>query len=137
RAACAVLVGFAPTERDALVSSMALPRLMLVHAPTTHWLADGTTLDRDGHDLVVRVMSAQRAHHACPLTVGLCAAAAAQTPGTTAHENIGKDLADLAQTVRLAHPKGIAEVDVSIERGDYGGPRSVSVVRTARRLLAG
>ena len=65
-AACAVLAGLAATPEAARTASPALPRLALV---------GDRRQDRPG-DLSLRVLSMQRVHHACPMTVLLCAAAA-------------------------------------------------------------
>lgn len=132
RAAAAVALGFAADEQQASVDSAILPRVLLVDAAHTHALSDGRTLDARDHDLIVRAISMQQAHHSCPMTVALCAAAATKIPGTVPNAATG---ATNSPTVRIAHPKGIASVDVSITPDDELA--SVSVIRTARRLLAG
>src|SRR6202012_3019696 len=70
RAACAVLAGLAATPGIARTASPALPRLALV---------GDRRQDRPG-DLSLRVLSMARMHHACPMTVLLCAAAATLVP---------------------------------------------------------
>lgn len=143
RGAAAALLGMARDEADALDRSPVLPRLCVVSSPRNHEAGDGPRRSGDEPDLVVRAMSMQRAHHACPLTSALCAAAAARVPGT-----IPCELADAPPhpTVRVAHPKGIVDVGVQVDAGADAaaestsggvGIRSVSVVRTARRLFAG
>jgi 2-methylaconitate cis-trans-isomerase PrpF len=122
RAACAVLAGLAASTGEALTSSPALPRLALVGAGDP---ADGTHLS-------LRVLSMQRVHHACPITVLMCAAAATLLPGTIPNA-MSRRPGD--GTIRITHPKGIAAAAVGL--GDGRVVRSVSVTRTARRLLAG
>jgi 2-methylaconitate isomerase len=127
RAACAVLAGLAATREAARTASSALPRLALV---------GDRRQDRPG-DLSLRVLSMARMHHACPMTVLLCTAAATLIPGTVPHA------AALARggrpeggaTVSVAHPKGIAAATVRL--GSGGAVDSVSITRTARRLLTG
>ena len=70
------------------------------------------------------------------MTVLLCAAAAALLPGTVPHGAARPRGARPGHgaTVLVAHPKGTAAATVRI--GD-GTVHSVSVTRTARRLLAG
>jgi 2-methylaconitate cis-trans-isomerase PrpF len=65
------------------------------------------------------------------MTAALCGAAACHIPGTVPGL-VGRDAP--GDVVRLRHPKGIVEILV-----DADGPtvRSVGVVRTARRLMAG
>ena len=127
RGACAVLAGLAESCPEARAASPALPRLALV--------GDGDQV-QDSH-LSLRVLSMQRVHHACPITVLICAAAAAMMPGTVPsavsgpqsswHRNDG--------TVLVAHPKGVAAATVRMGTGP--AVHSVSITRTARRLLTG
>jgi hypothetical protein len=127
RAACAVLAGLAASRDTARTASPALPRLALV--------GDGRQ-DRPG-DFSLRVLSMQRVHHACPMTVLLCAAAAALLPGTVprAAAPPRAGLSECGGSVLVAHPKGIAGATVRLGGGT--AVRSVSITRTARRLLAG
>jgi 2-methylaconitate cis-trans-isomerase PrpF len=67
-------------------------------------------------------------HHACPLTTALCTAAATAVPGTLPFEAAPHRP---GIPVAVAHPKGVIDVEVS------AGLHSVSVLRTARRLLTG
>jgi 2-methylaconitate isomerase len=126
RGACAVLAGLAADPDTARSASPALPRLALV--------GDGHP-DRPG-DFSLRALSMQRVHHACPMTVLLCAAAAALLPGTIPHAAARKrrNASEVRATVLVAHPKGSAAAMVRI---DGGTVHSVSITRTARRLLAG
>jgi 2-methylaconitate cis-trans-isomerase PrpF len=116
RAACAVLVGSAPSAEAAASVAPATPRIVLIRPG-----------DSDA-DLAVTAFSMGKTHRALPMTGALCAAAAARTAGTT--------VADCASpgtdTVRIRHPRGVSPVLVETD-----GPRirSVAVVRTARRLM--
>jgi len=127
RGACAVLARLAGNPAEARAVSPALPRLALV--------GDGNP--GQGSHLSLRVLSMQRVHHACPITVLMCAAAAAMLPGTvpsTASRPLSApDPND--GTILVAHPKGLAAATVLM--GDGPLVRSVSITRTARRLLAG
>jgi 2-methylaconitate cis-trans-isomerase PrpF len=126
RAECAVLAGLAVDRGAALAVSPALPRLALVG---------------DGHpgragDFSLRVLSMQRVHHACPMTVLLCAAAAALLPGTVPHA-AARPRAEWSEgggTVLVAHPKGVAAATVRLQEGTVV---SAGITQTARRLLAG
>jgi 2-methylaconitate isomerase len=126
RGACAVLAGLAADRDTARGASPALPRLALV--------GDGHQ-DRPG-DFSLRVLSMQRVHHACPVTVLLCAAAASLLPGTVPHQAARPRDGGSAGggTVLVAHPRGVAAATVRIGEGSV---HSVSITRTARRLLAG
>lgn len=131
RAAGAVRIGLARNESEATERSAAVPRVLLTEAPQDHDL-DGSTLAAEDHDLAVRAMSLQKAHHSCPLTSAMCAAAASRLPGTLPHTLAG---VGAGRTVRVAHPKGVIAVDVKVDGSD--GIMSVAVTRTARRLMSG
>jgi 2-methylaconitate isomerase len=74
---------------------------------------------------------------ACPMTVLMCAAAAALVPGTVPHAaapTLG-GLPEGKHTVSVAHPQGVAAATVRLGSGT--AVDSVAITRTARRLLAG
>lgn len=117
RAAAAVLVGASPTVEDARWIAPAVPRIILVGPD-----------DGDAH-LCVLAFSMQKVHRALPMTGALCTGAAARVSGTIVQRAAG----DAPATVRIRHPKGVAEVIVD----DVDGLRSLGVVRTARRIMDG
>jgi 2-methylaconitate cis-trans-isomerase PrpF len=127
RGACAVLAGMAADRDRARTASPALPRLALVGDGHPH---------RPG-DFSLRVLSMQRVHHACPMTVLLCAAAAALLPGNVPHaaSRPRGGRSEGGATVIVAHPKGIAAATVRM--GDGTAVHSVGITRRARRFLAG
>jgi 2-methylaconitate cis-trans-isomerase PrpF len=87
-------------------------------------------------DLVVRVVSMKRIHHACAGTGAMCTSAAARLAGTIPHElAVARDPA----RVVLGHPKGTVTTDVVIGRPGAGelAVARVSLVRTARQLMRG
>jgi 2-methylaconitate cis-trans-isomerase PrpF len=114
------MVGMATHAAAARRESPALPRLALVGAGGT----DAA--------LSLRVLSMQRVHHACPITVLMCAAAATRLEGTVPH---AVARAESGEGVRIAHPKGIVGATVRMDDGPT--VRSVGVISTARRILAG
>jgi 2-methylaconitate cis-trans-isomerase PrpF len=127
RGTCAVLAGLAASRDTAATASPALPRLALV--------GDGHA-GRPG-DFSLRALSMGRVHHACPMTVLMCAAAAARLPGTVPHAAAlaREGLPESGGAVSVAHHKGIATAAVRL--GDGAAVDSVSITRTARRLLTG
>jgi 2-methylaconitate cis-trans-isomerase PrpF len=120
RGAAATALGVVTAPGEAAARSPAVPRLLLVADP-----------DSPDADLVTLAVTMGRVHRALPMTAALCGAAACQITGTVAARACGDAPGDV---VRLRHPKGIVEILV-----DADGPaiRSVGVVRTARRLMAG
>ena len=79
----------------------------------------------------------QRVHHACPMTVLMCAAAAAMMPGTVPSTAAGPSAARhrIDGVVLVAHPQGVAAATVRMDRELT--VRAVAMTRTARRLLTG
>jgi 2-methylaconitate isomerase len=120
RGAAAATLGVVAEPGEAAARSPAVPRLLLVGG------SDGPDVD-----LVTLAVTMGRVHRALPMTAALCGAAACHVPGTVPARACRDVPGDV---VRLRHPKGIVEVLV-----DANGPavRSVGVVRTARRLMAG
>ena len=134
RGACAVMLGLCERAEDAATASPVIPFPSIVSAPARTMTAKGIELGAYDMDIRARAFSMQRMHHAYPGTAMICTAAAASMPGTIANE-VARLTGD---EVRIAHPKGIAVgiVDVSTE-GELPEVRSVSITRTARRLMRG
>jgi 2-methylaconitate cis-trans-isomerase PrpF len=82
-----------------------------------------------------------KAHRAYALTGAMCLAVAARLPGTVAHEAASG--LTWAGDVRIGHPSGVLPVAASVTPDPTGVPpgvpivRSVTVYRTARRLMEG
>jgi len=135
RGAAAVKLGLVERAEDAEKRSNMLPMVSIIAPPTSYMTPSGKRVDADDIDVSARAFTGQRMHHAYPMTVMTCTAAAARLPGTIPNE-IAR--ADDGGPVRVGHAKGIAEADVHIDQG-VEGPRvaSVSVTRTARRLMRG
>lgn len=87
-------------------------------------------------DFVIRAISNGQPHRALPLTISLCAAAAAQMDGSVVAECRRPGFS--AGPIRLAMPAGVLTVDADVGRTPDGWHvRSGSFYRTARRLFDG
>lgn len=87
-------------------------------------------------DLVIRAISNGQPHRALPLTISLCAAAAAQMDGSVVAECRRPERS--AGPMRLAMPAGVLTVDADVVPTPDGWQvRSGSFYRTARRLFDG
>lgn len=135
RSHAAALVGLVDDPASATRRSPSLPMLALVAPPRTYTTSVETPVAAEETDLCARAVTVQRMHHAYPMTVLTCTAAAARLPGTIPNE-VTTHTGDWP--VRIGHAKGVAEAAVRLETRD-GEPAvaSVSVTRTARRLMAG
>lgn len=137
RAHVAAELGLVDDARDALLGTSIVPVIVLVAGPRDHVTSPGTSVAAGDADLALRAFTMQRMHHAFPLTGLLCTAAAAAVPGTLVSDGRGAAGTGL---LRIAHPKGIAEARSSPLDGTTEaspGPLSVTVARSARRLMAG
>lgn len=135
RSHAAVRCGLASDAGTAMVDSPAVPRVILVAPPQEHTTVSGQVITEAAADYVVRTSSMGVIHHAFTGT-GLMASAVAAAVSGTVFERLGR----MARTgvVRLAHPKGVVDVSVDLDGdGDQPTVRSVTVARTARRLLSG
>jgi 2-methylaconitate isomerase len=131
RACCAVTLGLVPTMAEATAISPSQPKIAVLAPPR------GDLDDRGDHasDLTARAFSMQRMHHAFTVTGLLCLAAASAIPGTIPHEVAGRPGAG-PTTTTVAHASGVTTVCADVEDGT-ARVRSVSIDRTARRLMQG
>lgn len=130
RAAAAVQLGAAASLEAAARESVATPKIGWVSAPRDAPVVGGGTLRAGEIDVLARMVSVGRVHHALPLTGLMCVAVASLLPGTLAYRGAGG-----SGRVRVGHPKGMAAARVDMDAA--GAVRSVSVERTARRLMVG
>ena len=134
RGVAAVRLGLVERWEDAEKRSNMLPMVSVVAPPTSYTTPAGREVAADDTDVSARAFTGQRMHHAYPMTVMTCTAAAARLPGTVVSEVARQG----DGPVRVGHAKGIAEAAVRIEdRPDGPHVASVSVTRTARRLMRG
>ncbi len=133
RGTVAVNLGAAKTVDGAAVESMATPKIGWIAPPRDTRTVGGKPLRGAEMDVLGRMVSVGKMHHALPLTGLMCAAVACAVPGTLPHEagNVHG-----SGWVRVGLSKGVVAAHVEMER-DGKTVRSVSVERTARRLMAG
>jgi 2-methylaconitate cis-trans-isomerase PrpF len=133
RASAAVRLGVVERAEQAATRSANAPKLAVVVPPQTAPIVGGDVLAPDAVDLVGRIVSVGKVHHAMTMTGVMCTAAACRLAGTIPAE-VATHRSD--GWVRVGHPKGITPVQVQLtDRGD--DVVSVTVERTARRLMSG
>ena len=135
RGAAAVRLGFVERPEDSARRTPGIPKLTMVSSPREYRTSLGATVADADIDILARIMSVQRAHHAYAMTGALCTAAATKLTGTIPHSLAVPRSAD---SVRIGHPKGVTTVGVSVS-GNAGEAHveGVSVSRTARYLMRG
>lgn len=106
-----------------------VPKIAVIAPPQDSTTLDGTDLNSDAVDIMVRMISMGKAHLAVPGTGAMCLAAAAATAGT-----LVADITGTRNKVRLGTPSGAV-----IAAADYqdGKLVSTSLIRTARVLMRG
>jgi len=127
-----VLAGIHPDE--AAVARSNLPVVALVARPADYTTVNGRRVSREEVDLIGRMVSLRKAHHAYPGTGAMCTGAAARLPGTIPHEVAVVREPDY---VTIGHPKGTICPGVEVAGGEPPVLVRVSIVRTARRLMRG
>lgn len=136
RATGTVRLGRASSVEGATARAPAVPRIALVARPQRYQATGGQPVEAEDVDVVVRMLSMGRVHHACPVTGVACLAATCLLPGTVPAALVRNPLPE--QEVRLGHPKGVSRAGARVVHGPEGPDvESVTVMRTARRLMDG
>lgn len=136
RAQGAVAMGLAADVREATRARPHTPKLAFLAPPADFTAADGRRIAAGEIDLLARILSMGRLHHAMTGTGAVAIASAAAIPGTL----VARLRRPGAQgPVRIGHASGILAVGAEAERAAAGGWRISKVVvsRSARRLMTG
>jgi hypothetical protein len=115
----------------------ATPKVAFVAPPRDAPTRDGSIKPADETDLVARILSMGRLHHAFTGTGSIAAAVAAAIPGTLVQACLPAPLPP-DRLLRLCHPAGVLEVGaVVIARDGQWIPLRATLPRTARTLMQG
>ncbi|MGE0797255.1 MAG: 2-methylaconitate cis-trans isomerase PrpF [Lautropia sp.] len=111
------------------------PKVAFVAEPASYTASDGKLVDAGSIDLLARIFSMGRLHHAMTGTGAVAIAAAAAIPGTLVNR-IAPAKAD--GRVRFGHPSGALTVGAVAEQSaGQWSVRKVVMSRSARRLMEG
>ena len=111
----------------------SVPKIGLVAPPAAATTLAGERLGPEDMDFSARMISMGRPHRALPLTGAMCLSVASRIPGTVVAEaSVGE-----GERVRIAQPSGILVLGAAVEVEAAARARSVTVSRTARRLMEG
>jgi len=135
RAHAAVAMGLAASAAETTVKRPHTPKLAFIAVPATYTASDGRAVTEDSIDLLARIFSMGKLHHAMTGTGGVAIAVAAAIPGTLVHR-----IARSRSGGRLCfgHPSGTLCVGADAQERD--GQWTVSraqMSRSARRLMEG
>jgi len=113
-----------------------IPKIAIVSCPSDSVTLSAETIGQYDCDLVLRMISVGQPHRAIPVTGALCTAVAGRIEGTLVNQLT--KTRSITQSIRIAHPSGVSEVDAEVVRQEDGWySRSASINRTARRLMDG
>jgi 2-methylaconitate cis-trans-isomerase PrpF len=131
RSQAAARLGFVDDADDATAESPGIPKMAVVGEKQPYRSSIGEEVTPDEYDLLARIMSMQKAHHAYSITGSMCTATAALFSGTIPNEFLANDDTD---QVTIGHPKGTLTVGVGREGDDV---RYTEAARTARQIMHG
>lgn len=137
RAHAAVLMGLAKNVQEATQARPGTPKIALVASPLGHASSRKVFLRQADTDILVRIVSMGRFHHAITGTGAVAVAVAAAVPGTLVHSLAGSRP---SASVRIGHASGImpvsSQTSTDPETGHFKVER-VCLSRSARRLMDG
>lgn len=135
RAQCAVAMGLAQSAKEATEKRPHTPKLAFVAKPLGYTASSGKAVQVQDVDLLARIMSMGKLHHAMTGTGAVAIAVAASIPGTL----VSRILTKGAQPeVRFGHPSGTLCVGATAESvsGTWIVTKAI-MSRSARRLMDG
>ncbi|SNR46332.1 PrpF domain-containing protein [Halorubrum vacuolatum] len=131
RGAACVELGLVDEPAAASEARPTMPFIAVVAPPQGYETTVGGSVAAADVDVVARMVSTGRPHHAYATTGAMCLAAATRVPETIP-ATVARGTGD---AVRIGHPKGT--IRIGVERGDGETIASVSIDRTARLLMSG
>ncbi len=135
RAHCTVAMGLAATAEEATRLRPHTPKLCFVARPQGYQAAGGKFVEPDDIDVIARILSMGKLHHAITGTGAVAVAVAAALDGTLVNRIVG-DIGD--RQVRMGHTAGSVAVGARtvLEGGAWTVEKAV-MSRSARRLMEG
>lgn len=135
RAHCTVAMGLAASAEEATRLRPHTPKLCFVAKPQAYQAAGGKFVEPDDIDVIARILSMGKLHHAITGTGAVAVAVAAALDGTLVNRIVG-DIGD--RQVRMGHTAGSVAVGARtvLEEGAWTVEKAV-MSRSARRLMEG
>ncbi|MEG1770951.1 MAG: 2-methylaconitate cis-trans isomerase PrpF [Comamonas sp.] len=138
RAAGAVAMGLATSAAQATATRPGTPKLAWVAPPADYVASSGKAVPAQALDLLVRIVSMGKLHHAITGTGAVAVGAAAAVEGSIVAQALRPGVA-AGQDVRMGHTSGVLAVGAKAEHRPERGwvIGQVSLSRSARRLMEG
>jgi hypothetical protein len=132
----AVTVGFAKTAEEAKEHYPAVPKIAMVAPPQNYTTTSGKKIKAEEIDILAKMISMEKLHRTFAGSGLYNLAAAVLLPGTIPNRLSSINYSGGSQVVRIGHPDGVAEVQVSLTE-DQKDVLSVGLERTARQIMKG
>jgi 2-methylaconitate cis-trans-isomerase PrpF len=138
RGAAATRVGMADSPEAALKESPYSPFIAIISPPAEYVSPDGVVVEKDGVDIVSRLLFMQKTHKTYPGTGSVATAAAVRIPGSVAYEALRPEARN-GTVIRIGHPSGVMPVESEAARESDGSIKfgKLAFYRTARRIMDG
>ncbi|NEX23768.1 2-methylaconitate cis-trans isomerase PrpF, partial [Thiorhodococcus mannitoliphagus] len=138
RARAAVAMGLGVSPERVSRERPATPKIAFVAPACDYQASGGTSIQGEDIDLLARILSMGRLHHAFTGTGAVALAVAAAIPGTLVNAMTSWAGQGGERRTRIGHPAGRLEVGAEvIPDGEGWLARRVIMTRTARRLMEG
>ena len=130
------MLGLYGEHEDVNPTTHALPKIALVHTSVAYQTTSGSAVEACAYDISARVLTMGRLHPTYAVTGAIALAVACKLPGTVAHDHVS-ELGKAPGMIRIGHPAGILEVGAEVEDDTVPRVTKVTLMRTARPLIAG
>ncbi|MFW1843611.1 2-methylaconitate cis-trans isomerase PrpF [Acinetobacter pittii] len=135
RAHCTVAMGFAKTPDEATKFRPHTPKICLIAEPSDYQAAGGKQVSKEQIDVIARIISMGKLHHAITGTGAIAVAVAACLDGTLVNKIVG-DIG--SRQVRIGHTAGTVNVGAQTEcvNGQWIVEKAI-MSRSARIIMDG
>jgi 2-methylaconitate cis-trans-isomerase PrpF len=140
RAHAAVVMGLAVTAEAATRERPATPKLSWVAPADSYVTSAGDTVDSSEIDVLARILSMGKLHHAFTGTGAIALAVAAALPSSVVERNLRRAKGATGATpVRIGHVSGKLSIGATVRRDRKGNWAMDKAIfsRSARLLMSG
>lgn len=139
RAHASVVMGLAPDETSATRERPATPKLSWIAPPAGYVTSAGVAIESHEIDVLARILSMGKLHHAFTGTGAIALAVAAALPGSIVARHMPRSPgAQDRNTVRLGHVSGRLAIGATVRQGQAGWQMEKAILsRSARIIMSG
>ncbi len=134
RSVAAEMIGLVKNSKDATAKSPHLPFICIIAPPVDYISSVKNRIKGKNYNILARMFSMQRMHHAFAVSGAISLATAALTNGTIVCEALSANM----NCIIIGHPAGLMKVETAQSKSsDQTDIEYISVSRTARLLMSG